>query len=44
MLQHYAGRMWAVPEAKDISRSRGFADEKLQLVSDDCDPKVVSTK
>ena len=38
------GRMWAVPEAKDMSRLRGVSDEKLQLVSDDCDPKVVSTK
>ncbi|KAL2227935.1 UNVERIFIED_CONTAM: Pentatricopeptide repeat-containing protein, mitochondrial [Sesamum indicum] len=38
-------RMWAVPEAKDISRSTGrVAEEKLKLVSDDCDPKVVNMK
>lgn len=38
-----ADRMWAVPEAKDMSRSRGTADEKFKLESDGCDPKVVST-
>ncbi|XP_042030379.1 probable beta-1,3-galactosyltransferase 2 [Salvia splendens] len=36
----FTDRMWEVPEAKDISRLRGVSDEKLQLVSDDCDPKV----
>ncbi|XP_042028507.1 probable beta-1,3-galactosyltransferase 2 isoform X2 [Salvia splendens] len=36
----FTDRMWAVPEAKDMSRLGGVSDEKLQLVSDDCYPKV----
>ncbi|KAL8462520.1 hypothetical protein ACS0TY_033523 [Phlomoides rotata] len=36
----FTDRMWAVPEAKDMSQSRRTADEKLKLVSDGCDPKV----
>ncbi|XP_047955162.1 probable beta-1,3-galactosyltransferase 2 isoform X1 [Salvia hispanica] len=40
----FTDRMWAVPEAKDMSRLRGVSDEKLQLVSDDCDPKVKDVK
>ena len=35
--------MWAVPETKDLSHSTGGPDEKHNLVSDGCDPKVVST-
>ncbi|KAL0399212.1 UNVERIFIED_CONTAM: putative beta-1,3-galactosyltransferase 4 [Sesamum radiatum] len=40
----FTDRMWAVPEAKDISRSRGTEDEKLQLVSDGCGPKLKGVK
>lgn len=35
--------MWAIPETKDLSHSTGGPDEKPNLVSDGCDPKVVST-
>lgn len=34
--------MWAVPEAEDLSQSTGVLDEKSNLVSDGCGPKVVS--
>lgn len=34
--------MWAVPEAEDISQSTGVPYEKSNLVSDGCDPKLVS--
>ncbi|KAL0362838.1 UNVERIFIED_CONTAM: putative beta-1,3-galactosyltransferase 2, partial [Sesamum calycinum] len=40
----FTDRMWAVPEAKDISRSTGTEDEKLQLVSDGCGPKLKGVK
>ncbi|KAL0353654.1 UNVERIFIED_CONTAM: putative beta-1,3-galactosyltransferase 4 [Sesamum angustifolium] len=40
----FTDRMWAVPEAKDISRSTGTEDEKLQLVSDGCGPKHKGVK
>ncbi|XP_042028506.1 probable beta-1,3-galactosyltransferase 2 isoform X1 [Salvia splendens] len=40
----FTDRMWAVPEAKDMSRLGGVSDEKLQLVSDDCYPKVKDVK
>lgn len=35
-------RMWAVPEAKGISRSTRIEDEKLKLVAEGCNPRVVS--
>lgn len=34
--------MWTVPEAQGITRTGGTDDEKLNLVSDGCDPKLVS--
>ncbi|KAG6393750.1 hypothetical protein SASPL_144319 [Salvia splendens] len=43
-IQDELGMMWAVPEAKDMSRLGGVSDEKLQLVSDDCYPKVKDVK
>ncbi|XP_047973260.1 probable beta-1,3-galactosyltransferase 2 [Salvia hispanica] len=36
----FTDRMWAVPETKDLSHSTGGPDEKHNLVSDGCDPKV----
>ena len=35
-------RMWAVPEAKGISRSTRIEEEKLKLVAEGCNPKIVS--
>lgn len=36
----FTDRMWAVPEAEDLSQSTGVLDEKSNLVSDGCGPKV----
>lgn len=35
-------RMWTVPEAKGLSKT-SLEDEKLKLVSEGCDPKIVSS-
>ena len=34
--------MWTVPEPKGITRTAAFEAEKLKLVSEGCDPKLVS--
>lgn len=34
--------MWTVPEAKGLSKT-SLEDEKLKLVSEGCDPKIVSS-
>ncbi|KAL3825213.1 hypothetical protein ACJIZ3_021242 [Penstemon smallii] len=36
----FTDRMWAVPEAKDISRSTKSVEEKLTFVSDGCNPNL----
>ncbi|KAL8098656.1 putative beta-1,3-galactosyltransferase 2 [Apium graveolens] len=36
----FTDRMWAVPEAKGISRSTRIEDEKLKLVAEGCNPRV----
>ncbi|KZV56402.1 putative beta-1,3-galactosyltransferase 2-like [Dorcoceras hygrometricum] len=40
----FTDRMWAEPEAKDISRSTGAGEENLSLVSDGCDPTAKDVK
>lgn len=35
-------RMWTVPEPKGIARTTAMEAEKLNLVSEGCDPKAVS--
>ncbi|KAL3503521.1 hypothetical protein ACH5RR_037970 [Cinchona calisaya] len=35
----FTDRMWAVPEAKGISRTSSIEDEKLKLTAEDCDSK-----
>lgn len=35
-------RMWTVPEPKGITRTTAMEAERLKLVSEGCDPKVVS--
>ncbi|THG00324.1 hypothetical protein TEA_030048 [Camellia sinensis var. sinensis] len=40
----FTDRMWAVPEAKDISRRMGIEDESLKLVSEGCDPRIKHEK
>ncbi|KAK1360821.1 Hexosyltransferase [Heracleum sosnowskyi] len=40
----FTDRMWAVPEAKEISRSTRIEDEKLKLVAEGCNPRVDKAK
>ncbi|KAI8010974.1 putative beta-1,3-galactosyltransferase 2 [Camellia lanceoleosa] len=40
----FTDRMWAVPEAKDISRRMGIEEESLKLVSEGCDPRIKHEK
>ncbi|KAF9589265.1 hypothetical protein IFM89_022183 [Coptis chinensis] len=39
----FTSRMWTVPETKDLTRTTGSEDDKLRLVLDGCDPRIVST-
>ncbi|KAL1811457.1 hypothetical protein DCAR_0623597 [Daucus carota subsp. sativus] len=40
----FTDRMWAVPEAKGISRSTRIEEEKLKLVAEGCNPKIDKAK
>lgn len=40
----FTDRMWAVPEAKGISRTSSIEDEKLKLVAEDCELKNKDVK
>ncbi|KAF6168163.1 hypothetical protein GIB67_011548 [Kingdonia uniflora] len=40
----FTSRMWVVPETKGLTRTTGFEDEKLKLVSDGCDPTLKELK
>lgn len=35
-------RMWAVPESKGFARTTAIEAEKLKLVSEGCNPRLVS--
>ncbi|CAK9139658.1 unnamed protein product [Ilex paraguariensis] len=40
----FTDRMWTVPEAKGMLRTKGIEDEKLKLVSNGCDPRLKDVK
>ncbi|GFZ12526.1 Galactosyltransferase family protein [Actinidia rufa] len=40
----FTDRMWALPEAKGISRRMGNEDERLNLVLEGCDPRIKDDK
>ncbi|OIT22116.1 PREDICTED: probable beta-1,3-galactosyltransferase 2 [Nicotiana attenuata] len=40
----FTDRMWTVPEAKGISRTRQIDEQKLGVISEDCDPTTKGVK
>ncbi|XP_059662476.1 probable beta-1,3-galactosyltransferase 2 [Cornus florida] len=40
----FTDRMWTVPEAKGVSRTEGVEDERLNLISEGCGPKMKDVK
>ncbi|XP_029120899.1 probable beta-1,3-galactosyltransferase 2 isoform X1 [Elaeis guineensis] len=40
----FTNRMWTMPEANDIIRATGTEDNKMNLVTGDCNPKTINEK